>query len=154
QRRHLPRPRLHRPGAGAAGRARRAARLGAGGAGAAAAARAGAAHRLRSGDHPPGTPDALPGDRGEPAVMSQITPPDDDAPIDAVPGNLRRGGVLLAAVVLMVGGAISLSRHGAEPMPPRKEFVKMQDRYSRPGAIFRAVRRGEARPLIQVGLML
>src|SRR5262249_39048942 len=92
---------------------------------------------------------------GEPAVMSPPEPHDDDAPIDAAIGNLLRTGVLLSACVLLVGGALYLYRHATEPTP-RKHFSKaeVEEKYSRPAAIFRAVDRGEARPLIQVGLML
>jgi uncharacterized membrane protein len=79
---------------------------------------------------------------------------DDDAPIDAITGNLLRAGVLMSAVILLMAGSLYLYRHGRETTPDRRTFQKMEDRHSRPAAIFDAVRRGEARPMILVGLMV
>lgn len=85
--------------------------------------------------------------------------PPDDTRIDAVTGGLLRAGVLLSALVLVTGGAVYLARHGAEPLGDqepdlRAKFQKLDDKYSRPAATARAVARGEARPLIQVGVLL
>ena len=85
--------------------------------------------------------------------MTRQAPPDDSV-IDTITGNLLRAGVLLSALVLLAGGALYLSRHGTEEPPSREKFQKMDDRYSRPRPIFEAARRGEARPWIQIGLML
>lgn len=87
---------------------------------------------------------------------------DPDAAIDAVTGNLLRAGVLLAALMLAVGGAVFLCRHGAEKVEEQKpnpyQFEKKLEqrpaKYRRPAAVFEAVERGEARPVIQVGVML
>jgi uncharacterized membrane protein len=86
--------------------------------------------------------------------MSLHHPPSDDTPVDLVTGNLLRLGVLLSAAVLLVGGVVYLERHGWEKMPSREKFLPMAERYSRPAAILEAAEEGEAKPLIQVGLML
>jgi uncharacterized membrane protein len=86
------------------------------------------------------------------------TPPDPDALIDRITGHLLRAGVVVSALVLLAGGAAYLSRHGSETLADQKpdltRFEPLPARYSRPADILDAVRRGEARPLIQIGVIL
>ena len=89
-------------------------------------------------------------------------PPDD--PLDRIlwrVGILLRVGVLTAAAILAVGGAVFLLRHGSEP---RKEFYQhlrkgpdqeeVQKTRTRPIDVFRAVRAGRGRAIVQLGLMV
>jgi uncharacterized membrane protein len=94
--------------------------------------------------------------------MNPNQPADPDAPIDVITGNLLRVGVLLSGLVLLIGGAVFLSRHAtetvAEQTPDLKHFEpeleKRPAKYRRPADVFAAAGRGEARPLIQIGVML
>lgn len=79
---------------------------------------------------------------------------DHDVLIDTITGNLLRAGVLLSALVLLVGGGVYLWRHGTQPPPDRHRFHPMAESYSRPADIFRAAAHGEGRSVIQIGVML
>jgi uncharacterized membrane protein len=90
--------------------------------------------------------------------------PNDDTRVEQTIGNLLRAGVLLAAAVTAVGGAVYLARHGAEPTPNYRDFGEGAPRELRTpqGAAAAAVgghddegrRRGQGRALIALGAML
>src|SRR5262245_56962771 len=77
----------------------------------------------------------------------------DDERVDQILGNLLRGGVILAAAVVLAGGIVYLARHGpneaayhvcvGDPAEVRKPF-----------GIVSAVLEGRGRGIIQLGLLL
>jgi uncharacterized membrane protein len=77
-----------------------------------------------------------------------------DERVEEVIGNLLRAGVVASALVIALGGAIYLARHGTDPVPDRSRFVPMPPKFSRPVQVVQAVRTGSARALIQFGLLL
>ena len=68
-------------------------------------------------------------------------------------GNLLRAGVLLAAAVVLVGGAIFLFRHGSEQVD-LGQFQGEPAELRHPVEIIAAAWTGHSRPLIQVGLLI
>jgi uncharacterized membrane protein len=86
-------------------------------------------------------------------------------------GTLLRVGVIAAAALILLGGAIYLFNHGADPAEDRSTFRPMPPELSRPVAILRGALLGQATPenpqgpalpagqgrgraLIQLGLLL
>jgi uncharacterized membrane protein len=85
-----------------------------------------------------------------------MNPPAPEADKDlAVPiGMLLRAGVIASAVVLLLGGAVHLYRHGREPVPKRKMFKPEPPEFSHPAPILRAALGGSGRATIQLGVLL
>jgi uncharacterized membrane protein len=73
--------------------------------------------------------------------------------VDQVLGNLLRAGVVLAASVVLVGGAIYLARHGSEPAD-HHEFVGEPAELRTPAGIVCAALTGRGRGVIALGLLL
>jgi uncharacterized membrane protein len=78
----------------------------------------------------------------------------DEAPMEEQLGRLLLAGVVASAAVLLVGGAVFLARHGAEPVPDRRAFAAQPAELSRPLGIARAALGGSGRAIIQLGLLL
>jgi uncharacterized membrane protein len=76
-----------------------------------------------------------------------------DAQIELRLGRLLQRGVTLAALVLAVGGAIFLFRHGEE-IPNYKRFHDVPPQFKSVSAILRGALDLEGRPLIQLGVLL
>jgi len=77
----------------------------------------------------------------------------DDQRVENVMGNLLRGGVMLAAFVVLAGGALFLVRHGTESADRRTfkgEPAELREPFPIVGAAFDL----EARAVIQLGLLL
>ena len=70
----------------------------------------------------------------------------------AVSGILR-GGLLLAALVAAIGGAVYLLHHGNDVVAYRA-FMGEPERLRSIGGILRGMTRGEAQAIIQLGLVL
>ncbi len=68
-------------------------------------------------------------------------------------GNLLRGGVLLAAVVVFVSGVVFLARHGGSA-PEYRVFRGEPADLRNVAGIVRDARAGQARAAIQFGLLL
>jgi uncharacterized membrane protein len=68
-------------------------------------------------------------------------------------GNLLRGGVLLAAVVVLTGGVVYLARHGSEP-PDRNVFHGEPADLRQPVAIVERALQPSGQGIIQLGLLL
>lgn len=79
--------------------------------------------------------------------------PVSDTDIERMMGRLLQGGVLLAGLVMVVGGALFLSRHGAET-PQYSPFHGVPPEFRSPAAIVRGVGSGRARSIIQLGALL
>jgi uncharacterized membrane protein len=76
-----------------------------------------------------------------------------DQTIENVVGNLLRVGVSLAAAVVMLGGAIYLARHWAEPVNYRI-FRGEPAEYRSVFGIFHQVLAVRGRGIVQLGLLL
>jgi uncharacterized membrane protein len=81
-------------------------------------------------------------------------PPDDHERIEVVIGTLLRAGVLLSAMVVLLGAGVYLYRHGLEPVEDRTVFHPQPPEFSRPLAILQAAGSLQGRALIQLGLLL
>jgi uncharacterized membrane protein len=68
-------------------------------------------------------------------------------------GNLLRAGVMLAAVVVLVGAVIYLTRHGHEH-PSLQVFASEPFDLRTIGGIVAGVRQAHGRAVIQLGLLL
>lgn len=88
--------------------------------------------------------------------MAEQPPPGrwTDERVEQVIGNLLRAGVVASALVVVLGGALFLYRHGTKPVPDLHHFVPQPPEFSHPVEIVKAVRTGSGRALIQFGLLL
>lgn len=77
-----------------------------------------------------------------------------DDRLDQMLGNLLRSGVLLSALVVLVGGVVFLVRHGAEPVPDYAEFKGAPPKLRGLHGIVAASSAGSARGIIQFGVLL
>lgn len=76
-----------------------------------------------------------------------------DSQIDTIIGNLLRWGIVIAAVVVMMGGAVFLARYGFEAPGYRVFHGEPTDLCTISG-IFTDVRALRARGIIQLGMLL
>lgn len=76
-----------------------------------------------------------------------------DQKLENIVGNLLRTGVSLAALVVLLGGIVYLTRHGREPASYRVFRGEPSDLKSLPG-IIRAALGLHGRGIIQFGLLL
>ena len=76
-----------------------------------------------------------------------------DQRIEIIIGTLLRTGVILAAAVVLAGGALYLVRHGHE-VPNYTTFHGESERYKRLTEIVEGVTTLQARAIIQFGLLL
>ena len=76
-----------------------------------------------------------------------------DHQIDAVIGRLLQIGVLAAAAVTLIGGAVFLARHGAAPADFAR-FHGAPDALRSLAGIARGVAAGQSAALVQLGLVL
>lgn len=77
----------------------------------------------------------------------------DDQKIEVIIGTLLRAGVMLAAIVVMVGAGVYLVRHGHET-PHYGIFRGEPEQLKTIPLIFHATLGGSARAIIQLGLLL
>jgi uncharacterized membrane protein len=85
--------------------------------------------------------------------MQQTDPKWTDQQSEQLLGNLLRAGVILAAVVVLLGGIIFLARHGTERADYREFHLGAED-FRSVGGILQAVFEGRARGIIQLGLLM
>ncbi len=76
-----------------------------------------------------------------------------DFEIEVIIGTLLRTGVILAAAVVLIGGALYLSRHARE-IPDYTQFHGESETLKTPSQIFQGVMQLDARAIIQFGLLL
>jgi len=76
-----------------------------------------------------------------------------DQQLEQIVSGLLRTGVLLAGAVVILGGALFLLRHGHEHVT-YANFAAAPAMYRRPDLIFQGMLRGQARSVIQLGLLL
>lgn len=76
-----------------------------------------------------------------------------DQRIELIIGNLLRTGVALAGIVVFLGGAIYLARHGSERIDYRT-FVPELGNLRSPSGVLNGVANFSGRAIIQLGLLL
>jgi uncharacterized membrane protein len=76
-----------------------------------------------------------------------------DERIEWIVGGLLRFGVLLAAAVVLVGGALYLSRHGGE-YPHYRIFHGVPAELRSVHGVISSALAGESRGIVQLGLLL
>ena len=76
-----------------------------------------------------------------------------DERMDAIMASVLRGGVVLAAAVVLVGGAFYLARYGVE-LPHYRTFRGEPEHLRSIGGIVREAFSGSGRGIIQLGLLL
>ena len=76
-----------------------------------------------------------------------------DQDLERIIGQLLRFGVLLSSLVVLAGGIVYLIRHGHE-QPAFGSFKGEPDKMKDPAPMWKAILRGEGRPLIALGLLL
>jgi uncharacterized membrane protein len=81
-----------------------------------------------------------------------------DQRIDQIIGNLLRGGVILATVVVLLGGIVYLMRHGGQPWTEPVDYRKFEhgaeQQLGTIRGVFDLVRAGSGRGIIQLGVFL
>jgi uncharacterized membrane protein len=85
--------------------------------------------------------------------MSKAEDDSTDRRLDEALGRLLRGGVILAAAVVLLGGALYLTGHAEDPEAHRT-FDPRPDELCHPISVVRAVLRGDPKAIIQLGLLL
>jgi uncharacterized membrane protein len=76
-----------------------------------------------------------------------------DDEVDQLLGNLLRAGVIVATIVVLIGGTFYLARHGFEIMD-RRAFQGEPSALRAIGGIIRGVAAGRAAAIVQLGLVL
>jgi uncharacterized membrane protein len=76
-----------------------------------------------------------------------------DRDLEQLIGRLLQGGVVVASVVVIVGGVMLLWRHGAE-QPAFSVFRGESSTLRSVGATLRGVLAGDPRAIVQLGLVL
>lgn len=76
-----------------------------------------------------------------------------DERLELIVSNLLRTGVLTAGAVVMFGGLLYLFRHGHEQIAYH-QFTGAPAMYRRVHLILRGIGQGQARSVIQLGLLL
>jgi uncharacterized membrane protein len=77
-----------------------------------------------------------------------------DERVEIFIGNLLRVGVIVAAAVVVFGGALYLIRHGREPTPDRQKFVGEPPEFCSVKGTATEASHISARGIIQLGLLL
>ena len=76
-----------------------------------------------------------------------------DKDMQAIIGNLLRGGVLLSTAVVIAGGVVYLYRHGGE-LPEYKTFRSEPDMVKTVPGILHSAIHGRGRGIIQLGILI
>ena len=77
----------------------------------------------------------------------------DDRRLELMIGNLLRIGVMLAAALVILGGAVYLAQHAAEPVNYHT-FVPGPEKLRTLGGIVHSAAQFESEGLVQLGLLL
>lgn len=85
--------------------------------------------------------------------MTKQQKPFDDRRMDAIMGQLLRFGVLLASIVVALGGLLYVRTH-ARKTADYRVFVSSPFEVSHPGKLFHAVAGGDATAIILLGVLL
>ena len=83
------------------------------------------------------------------AIRKKVT----DTDLEKIIGQLLRYGVLISSLVVLAGGIVYLIRHGRQ-LPPFGKFTGEPEKMREPVPMWKAIIRGEGRPLIQLGLLM
>lgn len=76
-----------------------------------------------------------------------------DETLDVAIGRTLQAGVLLAALIVLIGGILYLL-HASGPRPDYSQFHGLAKHLRTPGGIWRGVMRGDAQSIIQIGLLV
>lgn len=76
-----------------------------------------------------------------------------DEEVDQFLGNLLRAGVIVATIVVVIGGVLFLARHGLQ-VADRQVFQSEPDELRSIAGIIRGVVAGQAAAIVQLGLVL
>jgi uncharacterized membrane protein len=90
----------------------------------------------------------------EPEVRSDTPTPLEDQQVEQVVGNLLRTGVVISAVVVIVGGVAYLLREGGRPLEDHHVYRKELPQRRRPLSIFQDALSLKSEGLIDLGLLL
>jgi uncharacterized membrane protein len=85
--------------------------------------------------------------------MPEPQPDSTDQQLDQELGNLLRGGVMVAAAVVLLGGIVYLATRGGDPADHRT-FHGEPEELCHPVGVVRAVLALDIRGVIQLGLLL
>jgi uncharacterized membrane protein len=85
--------------------------------------------------------------------MAKVPDGNRDEQVEQRMGNLLRAGVILSAAVVLIGGAIYLSRHAGEH-PDYRVFQREPADLRSPVGVIEDARQLRGRGLIQLGLLL
>ena len=77
-----------------------------------------------------------------------------DHAVEQLIGRLLQAGVLLAALVVVVGGVLLLAQHGGDAVPSYAVFRGQPEFLTSIGAIAAAARAGNSAAIVQLGLLL
>lgn len=77
-----------------------------------------------------------------------------DQDLDNALGLLLRIGVLLAATVVLAGGAVHLAEHGGEPARTYHDFGDQPEYLRHVASVARHSATGDGRAIIQLGILL
>ncbi len=77
----------------------------------------------------------------------------DDARMESMMGRLLQFGVLLASLVVLVGGVLYLRQHNGHPMNYRK-FVSEPAAFRGTGSLLHDLAAGDPAAIIQLGVLL
>lgn len=77
----------------------------------------------------------------------------DDQKMDGIIANMLRGGVMVAACLVFLGGVMYLFQHPG-PMPDYRHFHGVPGILRDPVSIFRGAMHGSAGEIIQLGLLV
>jgi uncharacterized membrane protein len=86
---------------------------------------------------------------GEPAAAHVL----DDARMETIMGRLLQVGVLLAATVVLVGGAMYMVAHAGERASYRV-FAAAPFELRHPAVLLRGIARGDSSAIIELGILL
>ena len=91
-------------------------------------------------------------------MVGPLQPPSErarwtDEEVDQFLGNLLRAGVILASIVVAIGGVLYLTRHGLDTAD-RRVFQSEPAQLRSIGGIIRGVAAGQAAAIVQLGLLL
>lgn len=76
-----------------------------------------------------------------------------DEEVDQFLGNLLRAGVIVATIVVVIGGVLFLARHGFQ-LADRRVFQSEPDELRSIAGIIRGVVAGQPAAIVQLGLVL
>ena len=91
-------------------------------------------------------------DASQPPTVAVL--PNQDQDLDNALGMLLRIGVLLAATVVLAGGAVHLAEHGGESARTYQDFGAQPEYLRHVASVLRHAATADGRAIIQLGILL